>query len=99
MAMVTTDHLVVWNLQARLNNMLIEESLPYSPLAGLIFSPDGNLLAVGTAGGWQLWSMGDKKLLLENEQATFAVTFSPDGRLFAWGDAGGVVHLWGVPAP
>jgi hypothetical protein len=54
---------------------------------------------VGTTSGWQLWSVGNKKLLLENERATFAVTFSPDGRLFAWGDTEGDIHLWGVPAP
>jgi len=99
MAAVTTDSLIVWNLQAWPKNMVLKHPLNPSPLAGLAFSPDGTLLAVGTASGWQLWSVGDKKLLLENERATFAVAFSPDARLFAWGDAEGVIHLWGVPGP
>jgi WD40 repeat protein len=99
MAMVTAEFLVVWNLQAKLNKMLIKETQPSSPLSGLVFSPDGNLLAVGTAGGWQLWSVKDKELLIESDEPTYAVAFNPDGRLFAWGDTDGVVHLWGVPAP
>jgi WD40 repeat protein len=99
MAAVTTAHLLMWDLQARFRKEVLKESVPPSPLAGLAFSPDGALLAVGTTSGWQLWSVGNKKLLLENERATFAVTFSPDGRLFAWGDTEGDIHLWGVPAP
>jgi WD40 repeat protein len=99
MAMVTTEFLIVWNLQAQFNKMLIQESLPSSPLASLVFSPDGSLLSVGTASGWQIWSIENKKLLLENEHPTFAVAFSPDGRIFAWGDTEGDIHLWGVPTP
>jgi WD40 repeat protein len=96
MAMVTTESLVMWDLQARFRKEVLKESVPFSPVADLVFSPDGSLLAVGTGGGWQLWSVKDKKLLLEGSEPTYAVTFSPDGRLFAWGDIGGVVHLWGV---
>lgn len=66
------------------------------PAGALAFSPDGRLLAVGTGGGWQVWSVPDFELLASGtDQAVFAVAFSPDGRLLAWGDADGVVHLWG----
>jgi WD40 repeat protein len=99
MAMVTTEMLIVWDLQAQFNKMVIEESVPSSPLAGLVFSPDGSLLAVGTASGWQLWSVEDRKLLLEDERAAYALAFNRNGHLFAWGDTEGSIHLWGVPGP
>ncbi len=94
---VTTKSLVVWDLQAWIEGVKIfSQPLSDSPLAGLVFSPDDTLLAVGTSSGWQIWSMSDQKLLVENKRPTYAVAFSPDGRLFAWGDANGVVHVWGV---
>ena len=97
-AEVTDKSLHVWNLQAWFGSEALKSEVMSGPLAALAFSPDGDLLAVGTAGGWQIWSVGDWKLLAQGpQQATYAVTFSPDGRLFAWGDVDGVVHLWGVP--
>lgn len=97
LAAVTTESLVWWDLQSFFGRILLKESLPPGPAAGLTFSPDGSLLAVGTAGSWQLWSVAEKKLLFALDEGSFAVAFSPDGRLFAWGDTAGVVHLWGVP--
>ena len=96
---VTTRSLVVWNLRDAPNDEALYVPRPESSLANLAFSPDDALLAVGTNNGWQIWSMYDKRLLIENKQPTYAVTFSPDGRLFAWGDASGTVHIWGVPEP
>jgi WD40 repeat protein len=96
MAAVTTGHLIIWDLQARFSREVLKKPLRSSPAAGLAFSPDGNLLAVGTKNGWQIWSVGEKKKTIEGAGGAFAVTFSPDGRLFAWGDTEGVIHLWGV---
>jgi WD40 repeat protein len=98
LAAVTTESLTVWDLEKpQQRNVIFKESLSPGPLAGLVFSPDGALLAVGTASGWQVWSVEDKYLLIEGERAAFAVAFSPDGRLFAWGDVMGTVHVWGMP--
>ncbi len=95
-ALVTSKLLVVRRLQAIRGDSVLEKSLSPTRLASLAFSPDGKLLAVGTDNGWQVWSVADGKLLLENNAPTYAVAFSPDGRLFAWGDTNGIVHIWGV---
>lgn len=93
LAAVTTKSLTVWELNG---SMVLSAPLPNSSAADVIFNPTGELLAVGTSGGWQIWSVADGKLLLENNAPTYAVAFSPDSRLFAWGDTKGVVHIWGV---
>ncbi len=99
LAAITTKSLVVWDLQALLQGTeVLRQSLPKTSLARLTFSPDGTLLVVSTDNGWQIWSVADGKLLLENTAPTYAVAFSLDGRLFAWGDTSGVVHIWGVPS-
>jgi len=97
LAEITDTSLYVWDIQRWFNREALRTEVAAGPLAALAFSPDGALLAVGTAGGWQIWSVGDWKLLAQGpKQATYAVTFSPDGRLLAWGNVDGVVHLWGV---
>lgn len=99
LASVTTEHLTVWDLQSRLRRLVLKQPLGHSELASLAFNSDGSLLAVGTANGWQIWSVGETKLVLAGDHPAYAVAFNPDGRLFAWGDTEGVIHLWGVPAP
>lgn len=99
LAAVMTESVVVWDLQDWLGRQILTEPLPASSLAGLSFSPDDTLLAIGIDAGWQIWSVDAKELLVENRQPTYAVKFSPDGRLFAWGDTSGVVHIWGIPNP
>lgn len=63
----------------------------------LTISPNGDLLAIGTKSGWELWSVESQELLMQHEaEEVYALAFSPDGRWFAWGDAQGVVHIWGI---
>lgn len=96
-ATVTTNTFALWELR-NWDSLVLEQALANpTSLGDVTFSPDGKLLAVATAAGWQIWSVKDRQLLLENLQATYAVAFSPDGHLFAWGDANGVVHIWGAP--
>ncbi len=96
-AAATTESLSVWNLQARLKRLVLEEPYAPSPMASVAFSPDGKLLALGTEHSWQIRSVDDWQILFEHAIGAYAVNFSPDGRLFAWGDTDGIVHVWGVP--
>jgi len=92
--------LIVWDLRSFGYQRQIEATV--GDIAGitasLAFDPSGTLLGVGTANGWQIWDVNEKKLVAEGTGVeVYAVAFSPDGRLFAWGDLSGVVHVWGIP--
>ncbi|MBN1642963.1 MAG: hypothetical protein JXA09_17130 [Anaerolineae bacterium] len=78
----------------------------------LAFSPDGQILAIGTAdGSLNLWAPANvmgipgvpaglyarKSLLLPS--GVLALTFSPDGQTLASGDALGTVTLWPLYDP
>lgn len=98
LALVASGQLLVYRLQPVTNHLHVTISSPSDPSAALAYDPSGELLAVGTASGWQIWDVANKKLLSENKAApVYAMTFSPDGRLFAVGDANGVMHVWGIP--
>jgi uncharacterized repeat protein (TIGR01451 family) len=69
----------------------------------LAFSPDGSLLASGSATPEQvvkLWSVGgtwaSTGTLTETGGSVTSLQFSPDGTLLAGGSAGGIVRLWQV---
>jgi WD40 repeat protein len=101
-AALSTESLVMRRLSSFFGDSLfgpglIDEAVPAGPAAGLAFSPDGSLLAVGTQANWQLWSVAERRLLHQEETGAYAVAFSPDGRLLAIGGTDGTVHLWGVP--
>ncbi len=94
---VTTESMLVWRLQSWSKKPVWQRVHPYTPAAGVAFSPDGQLLAVAAETGWQMYSVKDGHLLVQHKVPAYAIAFSPDGRLFAVGDREGIVHLWGAP--
>jgi WD40 repeat protein len=99
LARIRGTTLQVWDLQAfRYPHQLEVSTGGQAGLtAGVVFDPSGQLLAVATVNGWQIWDVGEKKQLAgQTGVEVYAIAFSPDGRLFAWGDTAGVVHVWGI---
>jgi WD40 repeat protein len=70
----------------------------FGPIFSVAFSPNGKVLAAGTAEGQvRLWRVIDGQPLLTCDGhlgAGWSVAFSPDGRLLASGSTGGMVCLW-----
>jgi WD40 repeat protein len=66
----------------------------------MVFSPDGNTLAVGGLGGYAAaLDEGGRTFYEVNDDPLTSVAVSPDGRLTATGDADGTVQLWGTSNP
>jgi WD40 repeat protein len=72
----------------------------FGPTFAVAFSPNGKVLAAGTAEGQvRLWGVTDGQPLLTCEGhigAVWSVAFSPDGRLLVSGSTDGTVRLWDV---
>ena len=70
-------------------------------VSSFIFSPDGEILASGDAGGSILiWRVSDGTLLhtLEGHTGTVnKLAFSPDGKFLASGSWDSTVRVWGIP--
>jgi WD40 repeat protein len=73
--------------------------IDYSPITGLIFSPDGKILASGAEdGNIKLWQVSDWTLLrtLERPGGVTRLAFSPDGAVLAAAYTDGTLRLWNV---
>ena len=67
---------------------------------GLVFSPDGSILASGSGRNIHLRRTSDWTLLatLEDHQGLVtSLTFSPDGNLLVSGSLDGTLRVWGIP--
>ena len=73
---------------------------PKDIVYAISLSPDGNLLAAGSADGKAyVWSMADKKLVTtiqDHADWVMGVAFSPDGKLLATGSSDRSVQVWEV---
>lgn len=98
--LATGDHegrLLLWDSrQGRLLRVLDEGQSP--AIRALVFSPDGQTLAVGTETGqiwlWPLGTHGQAEALGDHPGAVCALAFSPDGRQLASGNEQGCLRLW-----
>ncbi|MGB5973688.1 MAG: WD40 repeat domain-containing protein, partial [Nodosilinea sp.] len=100
--LATGDHegrLLLWDLvRGKLVWMFDEDQS--QGVRSLAFSPQGDLLAVGTETGqiW-LWPIGttyQTDILVDHQAAVGAMAFSPDGSQLASGDDSGKLCLWEV---
>jgi WD40 repeat protein len=73
--------------------------LPQIGVHVLAFSPDGSLLATGSADGTTMvWNLrtGRRTQVLGSKKGVTAVGFSPDGKLLATGSKDSTVTIWDV---
>ena len=104
--LATSSHdqsLGLWDIRNPASPVLVHQVRLGSQLAGVRFSPDGTIVAVGTWGG--------KVQLITVEQPTsqwtvnahsnivYSVAFSPDGKTLATGSFDKTVKLWDVSDP
>ncbi|MEH2253715.1 WD40 repeat domain-containing protein [Nostoc sp.] len=88
--------------QVNFSNSDLTKSVFTQTNAGILsaaFSPDGNLLAIGTDSEICLWEVADSQQLLDYKGHTawvVAVAFSPDGEILASGSNDQTIRLWNV---
>ncbi|PSN12115.1 hypothetical protein C7293_21525 [filamentous cyanobacterium CCT1] len=100
--LATGDHegrLLLWDLRRGKLVWMFDEDQSRG-VRSLAFSPQGDLLAVGTETGqiW-LWPVGttyQTDVLNRHQVAVGALAFSPDGSQLASGDDSGQLYLWEV---
>jgi len=106
LAVATGDRVVLWNIatRRRIGTIIAGSSLD-SSVASVVFSPDGNILALGISGQSnvvQLWDLAthtavgylDAFAPRGDEDASLA--FSPDGKSLAGTSGGGMTVVWNI---
>ena len=69
------------------------------PVVSVAFSPDGQMLAAGDAGGHvSLWDIasGRRTATLSQGSPVYSVAFSPNGQTLAAGGSAGKIGLWNI---
>ena len=65
----------------------------------ITFSPDSQVLAIGSGRTIKLWSVTEKRetATFKNEVSVFDLAFSPDGQTLAVGSSDETIRLWSIP--
>jgi WD40 repeat protein len=90
-----------WRYLWRLSRGDEQHTFP-GPAGPLAFSPDGNVLVVGSGRSLILWDVASAREVARLEghmDAVRALAFSPDGHTLASGGADHSVRLWQVASP
>ncbi len=98
LALLRQEALEVHNIQTWLGAypMLVED-LPIISKGSVVFSPNGELLAVGTPNHWQLRGKDGWNVLFNQEVTGLsAIKFNHDGCFIALGFDDGAVEIWGI---
>ncbi|MFN8418025.1 MAG: WD40 repeat domain-containing protein [Anaerolineae bacterium] len=109
LATLTGSTIKLWDLGS--NKLLNILSSHKDIITGLVFSPDGAMLASvsGVVQGdvlytsdnsLRLWDVrtGKQIAVLEGEDHLYSVAISPDGKLIATGSSNGIIQLWDAVA-
>jgi WD40 repeat protein len=105
LAIRNRDRIDLWNLTRRKVDCTI--NIPQMAGKGLLFSPDGNLIA-GTTEAWMnvdpvpgefsvcVWRVSDGKLLFQApmHRRAYALCFTPDSKAIACGTFDGLLQAW-----
>jgi Tol biopolymer transport system component len=94
LASSSSGTLILWDLETGKALAPLPEAREIHTVA---FSPDGKVLAAGSADGYlQLWNLEKKGLIADldtNGDAIFSIAFSPDGKSVAAGNADSTIFL------
>ncbi|HYO67771.1 MAG TPA: pentapeptide repeat-containing protein [Archangium sp.] len=99
-----TNNTEVWDVSTTQPRRLFGLTGHAGPVVGIVFSPDGGLIATASMDRTvQLWDgrTGANVLVLKEHsqsQAAYRVAFSPDGSLLASAGEDSTVHLWSIPS-
>ena len=64
----------------------------------ITFSPDGQMLAIGSSRIMKLWSVAEKREIatFKDDASAYALAFSPNGQTLAVGSSDETIRLWSI---